>query len=332
MKICVTGGGGYVGSLLVPMLLNTGHDVTVLDTFWFGTNVFGDLQNKKSLNLVKGDIRNPVDLRRAFYKQDAVIHLACISNDPSFEMNPELGKSINLDAFTGILSAVKDLGVRRFIYASSSSVYGIKSEENVTEDLKCEPLTDYSKFKLQCEEELASTNMEDVEWCVIRPATVCGHAPRMRLDLIVNVLSINAIYTKKMVVHGGSQLRPNINIRDMIQAYQGVLNADKEKIHRQVFNVGNENMNLLDIAKCVRTQCGDPSIEIACLRSDDKRSYHVNSEKIAKAIGFIPKHSIEKAISSIIIARSLLKYKDPMNNSAYYNIKRMKEVMSEGQV
>lgn len=325
-KICITGGGGYVGSQLVPYLLNQGYEVTVLDKCWYGfrSDVFASVANDDRLNLWIGDIRNPEDLDRTFKGQDAVIHLACISNDPSFELDPDLGRSINLDCFPDILKAVKRANIKRFIYASSSSVYGVQPEGNVTEKSACKPLTDYSKFKLLCEDMLTDFNMGSTEWVILRPATVCGWAPRLRLDLAVNIMTIQALVNKKMTVFGGQQLRPNINIKDMVRAYAAALIAPKAQAHRQVFNVGFENKTILEIAQLVQKNVGGEIVVDE--NAADTRSYQVNSDKIEYEMGFTPKSSIESAIRSLKIAYDGLKIKNPMTNSMYHNLKRMKEI------
>lgn len=326
MRIAVTGGAGYVGAMLVPKLLSLGHSVTVLDTCWFGEGVFPTVQNHPNLTLIKGDIRKREDLWAAFRNAEAVIHLACISNDPSFEMNPDLGKSINYDAFQGIIDVVKECKVKRFIYASSSSVYGLREERDITEDMLCNPLTDYSKYKLMCERDLRKADMGDVVWTIIRPATVCGWSPRLRLDLIVNVLTISGLVNKKIIVHGGQQLRPNINISDMVRAYIAVLEAPKNKIHKETFNVGFENHSLHKIAMLVAKNLADPKIEIEYTQTNDNRSYHVNSDKIADKIGFRPIHSISRAVGSIVLNYTGGKIRNPLTNPLYYNVKRMKEL------
>lgn len=327
MKICVTGGAGYVGAQLIPKLIYEGHDVTVLDTFWYGDGraVFPTIMNSPYLRLIKGDIRDYQDLSKAFRGQDCVIHLACISNDPSFEMNPDLGRQVNYDAFKGIMHALKNHNVKKFIYASSSSVYGVKDTPNVTEDMPCNPLTDYSKYKLMCEELLKSSTWNG-EWTILRPATVCGWSPRLRLDLSVNILTIHGLVNKKIIVHGGNQLRPNINIKDMVRAYLAVLNAKPSAVNKQTFNVGFENMSINTIAKTVKKAMMDEKVEIAVEPSNDPRSYHVNSDKIKKAINFEAKESIYRAIDSLILAYSTGKIRNPMNNSAYYNMRKMKEL------
>jgi len=192
-NILITGGGGYVGAVLVPRLLNEGCRVTVLDLMIYGEAV---LPQHSRLTVLKGDIRNGQLLRDVLPGHDAVIHLACISNDPSFELNPELGKSINLDAFRPLVEISKESGVKRFVYASSSSVYGIKSEMDVHEEMILEPLTDYSRFKAECEEILIASQSSEFTAVTIRPATVCGYSPRQRLDVVVNILT-NLAYHKR---------------------------------------------------------------------------------------------------------------------------------------
>ena len=189
-KIFVTGGAGYVGSVLVPKLLKKGYKVSVIDIMIYGEDVLDEHPN---LTKIKGDIRDRELLKKTIPGHDAVIHLACISNDPSFELNPQLGKSINFDAFEPLVKISKENGIKRFIYASSSSVYGIKDEPNVTEDMKLEPLTDYSKFKAVCEKVLKKYNSNNFTTVTIRPATVCGYSPRQRLDLTVNILILFCI-------------------------------------------------------------------------------------------------------------------------------------------
>lgn len=328
-KVAITGGGGYVGSALVPFLVDKGYEVTVLDLFWYGDNIYPDLKDQSKVRKIKGDIRNKADLKKAFEGQDAVLHLACISNDPSFEMQPDLGKSINYDCFKDITATVKECGVKRFIYASSSSVYGVKEDPNVTEEATCEPLTDYSKFKWMCEEDLKKADMGSTEWSIIRPATVCGYAPRLRLDLTVNILTISALAKKKITVHGGDQARPNLNVRDMIRAYHTFLMAPKEQIHQKIFNVGFENRSVGDIAKMVHKTVADPSVEVVVEPTHDHRSYRVNSDKVAREVGFKPEYTIEDAIQSLADAYRAGQIPDALTNPLYYNIRRMKELNLE---
>lgn len=325
MKVMVTGGGGYVGSCLVPKLLAAGHEVTVLDLFIYGQDVFNGVGEHPNLHCVKGDIRDPKAVAKALEGANAVIHLACISNDPSFELNPDLGKSINFDCFRPLVRAAKDAGARRFIYASSSSVYGIKSTENVTEDLALEPLTDYSKFKAMCEEVLEQEREPGFVTLTLRPATVCGYAPRLRLDLTVNILTNHAINNNKITVFGGDQKRPNINVEDMTDLYVECLQYPDEMIDGKVFNAGYENHTVSQIAEMVRDNVGD-SVDIVTTPTDDNRSYHVSSAKMQRELGFTPRHSIDDAVSSLAKAFAAGKVPNPMDDARYYNVKLMQDI------
>jgi len=325
MRVFVTGGAGYVGSVLVPELLEQGHEVKVLDLYLFGDEVFNDIRSNAGLSEVKGDLRDQDLLRKELEGCDAVIHLACISNDPSFELNPELGKSINFDAFEPLVQISKECGVVRFIYASSSSVYGIKEVEDVTEEMLLEPLTDYSKYKALCETVLAE--YESPEFCTVtvRPATVCGYSPRQRLDVIVNILTNHAVNTGKIKVFGGQQKRPNIHIKDMVRCYLELLGAPQEKIAGKIFNVGYQNQTVDELASVVIKVVGD-STELEKVPTDDNRSYHISSEKIARELGFRAEFTVEDAVQDLVTAFREGRLPDPLNNARYFNIKRMRQV------
>lgn len=327
MKILVTGGAGYVGSKLIPALLEENYEVHVLDLYLYGDDVFEKHHENPKLKEFKGDIRDLTIVRRALEGCDAVIHLACISNDPSFELNPALGKSINLDAFEPLVQEAKNAGVKRFIYASSSSVYGIKEENNVTEDMELEPLTDYSKYKAECEKILNRYKDEAFTVVTLRPATVCGYSKRLRLDLVVNILTSHAYHNGKIKVMGGEQLRPNIHIGDMVRAYLLLLEAPKEKIQGEVFNVGYHNHSVLDLGKMVQKIVSHTRETILdVVPSDDNRSYHVSSEKIDQVLGFKPEKTIEDAVSDLIEAFEEGKVPNALENELFYNIRRMKNV------
>jgi nucleoside-diphosphate-sugar epimerase len=325
--ILITGGGGYVGSALAPALLGEGYRVKALDTFWYGRDVFAECNTHPQLERIELDIRDSARVRQALRGVDAVIHLACISNDPSFELDPTLGKSINYDAFAGLLQGAIDQGVRRFIYASSSSIYGVKDDPEVREDAQPQPLTDYSRFKLDCERDLlAHPKVNGLERIIVRPATVCGYATRLRLDLAVNILTIHALVNHKIRIFGGKQLRPNLHIQDMVRAYQLFLAAPAAKTDREAFNVGFQNRSVEDVAFLVRDTLKDPTIELEYTPTSDNRSYHVNSEKIKRVLGFEPKFTLQDAIQGIADAYRAGKLVDPLNNPLYSNIKRMREL------
>ena len=322
MKIFITGGAGYVGSMLVPKLLELGHKVSVLDLMIYGEEV---LDNHVNLKKIKGDIRNKHLLKKIIPGHDVVLHLACISNDPSFELNPTLGKSINYYAFEPLVKISRENKVIRFIYASSSSVYGIKKEKNVTEDMKLEPLTDYSKFKGECEKILNSYKSDDFITTTIRPSTVCGYAKRQRLDLVVNVLTNHAFHNREIKVFGGNQLRPNIHMKDMVDSYLAVLNAPSEKINGQIFNVGFKNQSVNELASDVKEVIGD-DIKIVNIKSNDNRSYHVSSEKIRKILEFHTKHTVKDAVSDLKNAFEKNLLVNSLQNEKYFNIKRMQSI------
>ena len=321
--VMVTGGAGYVGSTLVPKLLAEGHKVTVLDLYLYG-DVFADLAHNPNLRQVRGDLRNPAAVEDALTGCDAVIHLACISNDPSFELDPGLGKSINYDCFRPLVRAAKRAGVKRFIYASSSSVYGVKDTDNVTEELPLEPLTDYSKFKAMCEEVLEEEREPGFTTLTLRPATVCGYAKRLRLDLAVNILTNHAVNNRKITVFGGAQKRPNINVEDMTDLYVACLQYPADAIDGRIFNAGYENHTLDQLAHLVRDGVGE--VEIIRTPTDDMRSYHVSSEKIRRELGFQPKRTIRDAVDSLVAAFNAGKIPNPMTDKVYYNIKTMQAV------
>ena len=322
--VVVFGGGGYVGSVLVPMLLTKDFKVKVFDTFWYGRSVFASVINNPNLQLITGDIRDINAVSEVLKNATDVIHLACISNDPSFDLNPLLGKSINLDSFAPLVNIAKLSGVQRFIYASSSSVYGVKEEERVTEELSLEPLTDYSKFKSICEEVILEKNSSNFMCTVLRPATICGVSTRQRFDLSVNILTNHAINLSKITVFGGEQFRPNLHIQDMARAYIHIL-AQEKNTKGLIFNVGGENLSLNQIALKVRDQI-DPSLNIEHKDTNDLRSYRVDSSRILSELGFKIVYSVDQAIKDLQNAFIEKRYKNSLKNSTYFNIQRMKEL------
>lgn len=320
--VLVTGGAGYVGSVLVPKLLQKGYQIRVLDTLWYGNT----LPKHRDLKIIKGDLRNKTVVKKSLHGIDNVIHLACISNDPSFQLNKKFGKSINYDATKTLIDFSKKEGVKRFVFASSSSVYGIKKEKNVTENLPLRPLTDYSKYKALCERYLIKKQSNDFTTVVLRPATVCGWSPRLRLDLTVNILTIHALVNKKIIVYGGSQKRPNIHIEDMAGCYIKMLEYPKEKVAGKIFNVGYENYTITDLANMVKKVLKDKTIIITTEPTKDFRSYHISSEKIKRELGFRPRHTVEDAIRDLAKAYTKGLIPHALTDKRYYNIETMKSI------
>jgi len=288
-KILVIGGAGYVGTNLVTELLKNNYHVTVYDLMIYGNKL---PEGKSSLKTIKGDVRDQRKLEQSLKDQDAIIHLACISNDPSFELNPKLGQEINFDCFEPLVKASKNNGVKQFIYASSSSVYGVKDTPDVTEDASLEPLTDYSKFKAKCEDILISNTNSNFIGTIIRPATVCGFSKRLRLDVVLNLFCYQAFFKKKITVLGGKQIRPILHIKDMVDVYDFIL----KKNITGIYNVGFENLSVKKIAQEI---CRTNKTIIEFKKSNDPRSYRMNSDKIIKK-GFKPKYNFKDCIKDLL--------------------------------
>ena len=320
-KILITGGAGYVGSVLAPYLASKNHFVTTYDLMMYGNT----LPKNPNIKIVKGDIRDKNTLSECLNDQDIVIHLACISNDPSCELNPSLGKSINLDAFEPLVKISKEKGIKKFIYASSSSVYGIKSEKNVVEDMTLEPLTDSSKFKADCEKILLDYNSDKFVTTSIRPATVCGYSPRQRLDVVVNIFTNLAYNNRKITLFGGEQLRPNIHMHDMVRVYEKVINSPTSKIYGEVFNAGYENHTVNELGKIVKENIGD-DVKLELIESNDNRSYHISSSKIKKILGFETEKNITDAVLDLKLAFEKGLLPNSLNDDKYFNIKTMKKI------
>ena len=307
MKILVTGGCGYKGNVLIPKLLDQGHEVCAFDIQWFGNF----LVPHKNLKVVKGDVRNieevPLDS-----STDCIIHFASIANDPCGDLNPQLTWEVSALATMQLADRANRLGVKRFIYASSGSVYGIKDEDQVTEDLELKPISEYNKTKMVAERILLSYKDEMVVQ-IVRPATVCGYSPRMRLDVSVNLLTMHALSKGKITVFGGKQVRPNIHIDDISDMYIHLIDNPQFK---GIYNAGFENISILDIANLVTKHI---PVEIEITESNDPRSYRVNSDRLL-ATGFKPKKKVENAIIEIIEKYNSGVLKDDEN---FYNLKWM---------
>ena len=286
MRLLVTGGCGYIGTVLTERLLLDGHQVIVVDTQWFGNH----LAEHPELVVLKQDIRDsraiPLD------GVDTVLHLANIANDPAVELNPELSWEVNVLAGQQLADLAVRAGVRQFIYASSGSVYGVKQEDEVTEDLALEPISVYNKTKMAAERVLLSYRDEMIVHCV-RPATVCGLSPRMRLDVAVNMLTYQALSGGQMTIFGGRQTRPNIHIKDMVGVYQHLL--ARPDLPTGCYNAGFENLSILEVAELVQTEV---PAEIVVTESVDPRSYRQNSDKLCSS-GFTPAFTVSDAITDI---------------------------------
>lgn len=310
MKILVTGGCGFVGSVLTPALLHAGHDVTVMDTMWFGNFLSADPR----LTVVPGDVRDTDAIPMAGV--DAIVHLANIANDPSVELNPVLSWEVNVLATMAMADRAVRQGVRQFVFASSGSVYGVKEEEQVTEDLTLVPISVYNKTKMVAERVVLSYQ-DDMRVHCLRPATVCGYSPRMRLDVSVNMLTMQAVTNKRITVFGGQQVRPNIHILDMARAYLHLLETD---VPSGCYNAGFENLSLLAIATLVAKHL---PAEIAITGSNDPRSYRLNSDKLL-ATGFRPRHGVEDAIREVAEAMTSGRLQDEQR---WHNVKWMKNMI-----
>jgi nucleoside-diphosphate-sugar epimerase len=327
--VFVTGGAGYCGSLLVPQLLDSGYKVTVYDTMLYGNEFLP--KSNPGLKLVKGDIRDTAHIAEVVKGCDAFVSLACVSNDASFELDEKLSTTVNLDAFEPMVAAAKRGGVKRFIYASSSSVYGVSDKPDVTEDHPLVPLTLYNKYKGMCEPLLRKHTDDSFVGVTFRPATVCGYAPRQRFDLSVNILTNHAVNANKITVFGGSQQRPNLHVQDYCDAVKLFLTAPAEKVQNEIFNVGTQNLTIMQIAHLVQEVVSREfpekgKVEIVTTPSDDLRSYHINSDKIKRVLGFAPTHTVEDAVRDLCAAFRDGRFTDSMTDDRYFNVRRMKRL------
>ena len=327
-KVLVTGGAGYKGCVLIPKLLNQGYEVVVYDLMLFGS---AGLPTSPHLQVVQGDIRDTTSFAVAAQGCDYVIHMACISNDPSFVLDPRLSTTINYDCFEPMVKASRDAGVRRFVYVSSSSVYGVSDAPDVTEEHPLVPLTDYNKFKGMCEPILLRYRTSDFVPVILRPATVCGYSPRMRFDLTVNILTNHAVNKGVITVFGGAQKRPNIHIDDVCELYVKMLEYPDELIAGEIFNAGYENHTVSQLAGLVKSVVesefpGKAPIRIETTATNDNRSYHVSSRKIAEKLGYRPSRTIEDAVRDLCCAFRAGKFDNSLGNEEYVNVKTVKKL------
>ena len=315
MKILVTGGNGYKGSVLIPKLLANGHEVTSIDNNWFGSY----LKPQKNLKIIKSDIR---DLKyEVFEGIETIIHLANIANDPLVELQPQLSWEVNVLASQQLAEKASKMGVKNFIFASSGSVYGISDKEKVTEENELLPISEYNKTKMVAERIFLSYR-EDMNIFCIRPATVCGVSPRMRLDVSVNILTYSALSKGVITVFGGKQIRPNIHIDDICDIYIFFINNYK-KLESGFYNAGFENISIIQIAEYVKEFL--PSTEIKITPSNDPRSYRQCSDKLLN-LGFKPKKNVKKAINEIIEAYN----SNTLNtNDSCFSVKWLKKILND---
>jgi nucleoside-diphosphate-sugar epimerase len=326
--IAVIGGAGYKGCVLVPKLLARGYAVRVYDLMLFGSE---GLPSDPRLTVIEGDIRDTAKYKSAVTGADAVINLACISNDPSFELDPGISRSINYECFEPMVRATKEADVKRYVYASTSSVYGVSDAPEVTEEHPLVPVSDYNRYKGMTEPLLLKYQSPSFTTVVIRPATVCGYSPRMRLDLTVNILTNHAINKRKITVFGGTQKRPNIHIEDVTDLYADLLERPAATIAGEIFNAGYENFTVAQLAEQVRRVVEQEFPELAPIAlettpSDDPRSYHVSSRKILDKLGWRPRHSIEDAVRDLCRAFRDGKLPNSFTDERYYNVKTIKAV------
>jgi nucleoside-diphosphate-sugar epimerase len=326
-KVLVTGGAGYKGCVLVPKLLEAGYEVVVYDLMLFGA----PLPRHERLEVVSGDIRDLRRWRECLPGVSSVIHMACISNDPSFELNPDLSRSINFDCFEGLVVASKDAGVERFVYVSTSSVYGVSDAPEVTEEHPLVPLTDYNRYKGLCEPLLLKHQAAGFDTVILRPATVCGYSPRMRFDLTVNILTNHAVQRGVVTVFGGAQKRPNIHIDDVTDLYVQMLEYPSSLVAGETFNVGYQNHTVAELALIVKHVVEQEFPEKAPIRievrpTDDNRSYHVSSRKIQEKLGYAPRRTLEDAVRQLCGAFKRGEFGDSMTDERFINVKTVKSL------
>ena len=329
-KILVTGGFGYVGSRLTPHLLQLGHSVRVLDLMLYTAAGLDALRRNPQFpawnsrfELLEGDIRDPAAVSKAVAGVDTIIHLAAISNDPTGEIDEVLTRQVNFNAVGLLVALARAGGVRRFINASSSSVFGIKDAADVTEQLEPEPLTAYSKNKMLAEWLIAAAAAPDFCAVNIRPATICGHSPRQRFDLTVNKLTADAIRKRVITVHGGEQRRPNVGMADVINLYGILVDADPALIAGRTFNFGFENHKVIDIARIIQAELANLKVPIKITDTLDQRDYHISSKKILRVLGYKPVSSIRAEVANLRRALDSGLYAD-IDAPEHYNMKFMK--------
>lgn len=329
-NILLTGGFGYVGSRLTPHLLGLGYRVRALDLLLYSDDGLKAVNAhpkfskwQENFELVKADIRDPAVVEKAVDGMDLVIHLAAISNDPTGDIDEVLTRQVNFDAVGLLIGAAKRAGVRRFINASSSSVFGIKDVPDVTEQLEPEPLTFYSKYKMLSEWLVVAAASADFCAVNVRPATICGYSPRQRFDLTVNKLTADAVTKRVITVHGGEQRRPNVGMTDMINLYGILLEANPDLINGRTFNFGFENHKVIEIARIIQDELKDLAVEIKVTETTDHRDYHISSRKVLETLGYKPVSSIRNEVANLRSTIERGTFPD-VDDPKHYNMKFMK--------
>ena len=328
--VAVPGGAGYVGAVLVPQL-ERGYRVKVLDLFLCGREPLVSVVNHPNLELIEGDVRDPEAVKALLRGCDAVIHLSCISNDPSVELDPSLSHSVNLESFGPFVEMSKAAGVKRFIFASSGSVYGVSDSPNVTEEHELVPVSLYNKYKAACEPILQRAASPDFVPVIVRPATICGYSPRQRLDLTVNILTSHAFFKRQITVFGGVQMRPNLHILDMVDLYCLLLEAPSSVVFNQIFNAAYQNHSVAETSQIIQALFREKlpewgEIPIVTKPSDDIRSYHISSKKITEVLGFTPRRTITDGASDLIRAFQAGLLPDAPDAECYHNLRQMKSL------
>ena len=329
-KILIFGGSGYVGSKLILVLLKKNFEVINYDRDLFGKKhlPFGN----RYYHHIHADIRDANKIKKTLekFKPSTIIHLACISNDSSFVLNSKLSKEVNFKSFKQLSKIIKGFEISRFIFASTASVYGLSNSPKVTEKHRLKPITLYNKYKAQCENIFLNDFPDNIEKCIIRPATVCGLSPAMRFDVSVNILTNFACNKNYIKVFGGNQIRPNIHMDDMIRLYIKLISMkDFSNVNGKIFNAGFENLSIDKIAKKTKNiieKIFNKKIKIIKEQSDDQRSYRVNSDKIKKVIGFYPKKNVSNAIKEMALEFKSKKLQDSFTNINYFKIKKLKKI------
>ncbi len=329
--VAVAGGAGYVGARLVPRLLEAGYRVRVLDLFLYGRESLASSSANPNLELIEGDIRDLAKVRETLSGCQAVIHLACISNDPSVELDPDLSRTVNFESFGPFVQLAKKLGLARFIFASSGSVYGVSESPDVTEEHPLVPVSLYNKYKALCEPVLLQETSPDFVPVILRPATICGYSPRQRLDLTVNILTSHAYLKRKITVFGGSQMRPNLHMQDMIDLYLAMLDYSDDQVRGEIFNASYQNYSVLETAHTVKriVESRFPTwgpLPIEVLPSDDIRSYHMSARKLESQLGFTPRYTVEDGVSDLLQAFAEDRLPGALESDCYYNVKHMKQL------